>query len=336
MKQYKFYRYFIASLLLLIIHLPAQAGFKFGTSERIHFVANITLTGPQGERLYLGRKITENHFLMPYSIEDQGFVLGISGESKRYFPMPDAGQMVQLQKDGYLPNPLPVFEFSIVDQIFGHLLWLFLAGMALYAGYLFLVKKKAEIPTSARISAREPTFDEANAAALPPSPPSPPPSLPPDVKLPLTLHPSRRKAISLLAMAVMFVLAGVLALEEKPFLGWAAIIFFGLCTLAFGFSFRHSKNYLELHSDHFCNVNTFKKQLVNWRDIEGIGVMNVAGNKLVAWTYRADSPKKSTLNSSLTGFDATLLDNYGMEPEKLASLMLTIATIDAARQASEG
>jgi len=320
--HHKFFCYLFAPLLLLIMHLPAQAGFKFGTSERIDFVANITLKGPQGERLYLGRKISEKSFLLPYSIVDQGFVLGISGETKRYFPMPEGEQLARLQEEGFLPKQLPVFTLSMADKIFGNYLWFALVAIALYLGYLRLVRKKIKIPA---------LFPFRMSYAAPN-----PRALTSTAKLPMTLYPSRRRAIFFIAVSMVFVLGGIMLIPKNLSIGLQAIGFFGLSAAFFAFSLRRSHNYLALHRDHFRSATIFKNLFVKWRDIEEFRVVNVTGKKCVAWTYRANSPaKKLSSSSSRMGFDASLGDNYGMDVEELAELMADIAAMDAARRAGE-
>lgn len=120
-----------ACLLSLLLAAPAHAGkLVFGTSEAVRFVANTTLRGPGGERLFLGRKITTQAFLLPYWAKDDGFVLGISGESSRYFPLPTGADLEKLQDAGFLPRPMPRWEMSGLDWMFGHLLWVTLLGLA--------------------------------------------------------------------------------------------------------------------------------------------------------------------------------------------------------------
>jgi hypothetical protein len=144
---------FISKLLMLVLLLfglsaPVFAKFVFGNGETVRFVANTTITAPDGARLYLGRKITTHSFLLPYSATDDGYVLGVSGDSKRYFPLPAGAQLEKLQLQGALPKPLPAWEFSEVDWLFHHSLWLGLAGLALWAAYSVMkarrVKKLAE------------------------------------------------------------------------------------------------------------------------------------------------------------------------------------------------
>ena len=88
----------------------AHAKLWFGAGEHIRFVANTTIPGAGGQRLYLARKLTMHSFVLPYSVKDDGYVLGVSGDSKAYHPLPEPAKLQTLQAAGYLPNPLPAWE----------------------------------------------------------------------------------------------------------------------------------------------------------------------------------------------------------------------------------
>ncbi|MCE1227257.1 MAG: hypothetical protein LWW87_12360 [Geobacteraceae bacterium] len=130
-----------ASLFFFFLSLPshAHAGkVMFGDQDSIHFVANTTIAAPGGGHLYLGHLVTMHAFLLPYYVESKGLVFGISGESKKYIPLPTGGQLTELQNAGLLPNELPKTELSLFDYLFGFSLELFVLGMI---GYGFFKKK---------------------------------------------------------------------------------------------------------------------------------------------------------------------------------------------------
>lgn len=111
---------------------PAEAKLQFGTEERITYVAPVQLTGPSGESLYLGRKITTKAFLLPYSMNDDGYVLGVSGDTKRYAPYPSGPELERLNGAGLLPTQLPEWQPSTLDLLFGHMLWPVLAALVIW------------------------------------------------------------------------------------------------------------------------------------------------------------------------------------------------------------
>lgn len=112
---------------LLGLSSQANAGkVMFGQQDSVHFVANTTISGPGGARLFLGHLVTMHAFLLPYYVESKGLVLGVSGESQKYIPLPAEQQLSELKKAGLLPNDLPTPELSIFDYVFGFSLELFL------------------------------------------------------------------------------------------------------------------------------------------------------------------------------------------------------------------
>jgi hypothetical protein len=114
--------------MLLLVTFAAMLGLSsqanagkvmFGQQDSIHFVANTTITGPGGTHLFLGHLVTMQAFLLPYYVESKGLVFGISGESKKYIPLPAEQQLIELKNAGLLPKDLPTPELSIFDYVFG-------------------------------------------------------------------------------------------------------------------------------------------------------------------------------------------------------------------------
>jgi hypothetical protein len=129
-----------ASVLIILLGFcaPVQAGrLMFGDQDSIDFVASTTLSAPGGSRLYLGHLVTMHAFLLPYNVESKGLVLGISGEPKKYIPLPQGDQLVALQQTGRLPNPLPQVELDVFDYLLGFSLEL---TIVVSVGYALLKK----------------------------------------------------------------------------------------------------------------------------------------------------------------------------------------------------
>jgi hypothetical protein len=114
---------FLSAACACIVTLCAAsadaARVAYGTEEHIKQVADIQLVGPKDERLYLGRKVAMDVFVLPYAVRDGGLVFGVIGESSRYFNLPDATRLEKMQGAGLLPNPLPKSELDYGDLIFG-------------------------------------------------------------------------------------------------------------------------------------------------------------------------------------------------------------------------
>ena len=99
----------------------------FGTKEYLQKIQDLDLRGPNGEALYLGYKYSHHSFIAPYRTTDDGYILGVVGE-QRYYPL-NAALIERLQAQKRLPVPLPPYELSALDYLFGYLLWIILAGI---------------------------------------------------------------------------------------------------------------------------------------------------------------------------------------------------------------
>jgi len=122
----------IAVLLACLAPVPpAQARkLSFGTKDFLNKIQDVEFKGPTGEKLYLGYKFSHHSFIAPYSLSDGGYILGIVGQDS-YYAL-DAKLIEQLQAEGKLPKPLPPYEISIWDYIFGHLLWIIAGGIMVW------------------------------------------------------------------------------------------------------------------------------------------------------------------------------------------------------------
>jgi hypothetical protein len=133
-------KFLMLALVLAFLPLsgaPAMAakGLGFGNDERIHSLSDVKLRGPSGEALFLAHKVTTQFFLLGVNVKDEGYVLGVKGESRKYFRMPADAQVQRLQQQGLLPSPLPGYRLGTFDYLFGYSLWFALAGMGAWYGF---------------------------------------------------------------------------------------------------------------------------------------------------------------------------------------------------------
>lgn len=132
----------------LLFPAPAYAGkVMFGTQDTIEKIQDTKITGPKGEKLYLAHKFAIHSFVAPYMLSDDGYVLGVEGDTSRYFAL-EASMLADFQQRGLLPKPLPPYEIATFHYIFGYLLWEILAGLGLWGLYenWKQTKEKAAIP----------------------------------------------------------------------------------------------------------------------------------------------------------------------------------------------
>ena len=128
-----------ALMILAVLILMAASGkdahakLFFGTQDKINHLQDISVKGPNGEALFLGFVTSTHSFLLPYSMSDGGYVLGIKGASDKFFKLPQE-RIEQMQRAGLLPKTLPVYRRSSGDYVIGYILWpvlLLIAGVGL-------------------------------------------------------------------------------------------------------------------------------------------------------------------------------------------------------------
>lgn len=119
----------LSALGMIAISAPASAagkgGLKFGAEEVLRELQSVRIQSRDGEPMYLGYKVSFHWFGLPYSVTNDGYVLGVKG--KNAFVSLDADRISKWQAEGFLPSPMPPHELGLVDYILGHLLWLTLA-----------------------------------------------------------------------------------------------------------------------------------------------------------------------------------------------------------------
>jgi len=110
---------------------PAEA-YRFGKQEDIHHIEDVKLKGANDEALFLAYMARTYNFVAGLYIEDAGYVLGVKGDSKKFYRMPEGAELARFQRDGFLPNPLPTYSLSTFDYIMGYSLWWIAVFVALY------------------------------------------------------------------------------------------------------------------------------------------------------------------------------------------------------------
>ena len=149
--------------------------------------------------------------------------------------------------------------------------------------------------------------------------------------LPLVLYPSRGKLAAFLGVSVLFVAIGVLMVRNgEPVAGCLCGGFFALLVPVFLISMSRRAAYLRLHSEGFTFSSLYRAHTVAWSDVLEFGVMRTTGKSMVGWNFVAGYARSGGLrkvNQAISGFDAALPDNYGMDVEQLAALMAALAGV---------
>lgn len=142
------FKILLLAVLTMLLAAPAHAKFEFGATESIRKIQDVDIKGTEGEALYLGYKITRQAILLPYTMSDDGYVLGVRENTQRYYPL-SAEQIAAFQNEGSLPNPLPKYQIDKLDWAIGHALWLTLPFVLAAVLWPSRKKKAAEPPQSA-------------------------------------------------------------------------------------------------------------------------------------------------------------------------------------------
>jgi hypothetical protein len=161
-------RALLLAVVVTCFLLPARnAAAAFGADETIRFLQDVTLKGANQEALFLGYMTKIQFIVAGVYITDEGYVLGVKGDSKRFYPMPTGEELARFQKAGFLPDPLPPYSLSIWDYIFGYSLWWVIAIAIAWIPISSRLKKRK---AAAAAAATGPV--EASPSAAPPPPPA--------------------------------------------------------------------------------------------------------------------------------------------------------------------
>jgi len=150
------------------------------------------------------------------------------------------------------------------------------------------------------------------------------------------LRASRGKLIGVTIGSLLFVAYGFYTGIEKPS-SYPGAIFFGLCFLIGFVQLLPQAAYLEITDDGFTFCNLFRKKTVPWEEIQEFSHLRVGLNQMTAWNFVQGAYPESKLRSvskSISGYDATFPDTYGMKAEALAEFMNAYLARSRARAAS--
>ncbi|MCB1509838.1 MAG: hypothetical protein KDJ36_02955 [Hyphomicrobiaceae bacterium] len=136
----------ILTLALAICALVAQpdgasAGYRFGTDETLHAYAKTGLKSGN-TALSLCYKVSTYNFIAPVYTSDEKVICDPA--SKKYWPMPTGNKLLQYQKVGLLPSPIPNYSRPWYDYVFGYLLWIILAGIGAFGAISAMFSKKKD------------------------------------------------------------------------------------------------------------------------------------------------------------------------------------------------
>ena len=94
----------LAAMMYLWASTDVQARVMFGKDETIHFLQDVKLTGPNKEPLYLGYMTAIQFFVAGLYVQDEGYVLAVKGDSKKFFHMPGGDELKSFRSAANCPT----------------------------------------------------------------------------------------------------------------------------------------------------------------------------------------------------------------------------------------
>jgi Bacterial PH domain len=155
------------------------------------------------------------------------------------------------------------------------------------------------------------------------------------------LRPRKKKWALLLLICLGFVAGGLLMLRDPhvdQFKGYFCVIFFGASAVVVLVQFVPGSNFLRLDSEGLTVRTIWRTQSLRWSDIERFGVAEFSTthgflrqrHQLVGYDYSASYPHVDqwrtlkNMNRGISGFEASLPDNYGWDNAELAEHLNTL------------
>ena len=127
-------------------------------------------------------------------------------------------------------------------------------------------------------------------------------------------------------LSAAFVACGIFVVSAGQWVGWLAIVFFGLCVVVFALQLLPNSSYLRVGPDGFTVCTLFRAHSCRWGDVGVFKVGWVGTKEMVVFSFAKQyrGPRRlSRLNVHLVGADAAVAAagswNVGMH--QLADLL---------------
>ena len=150
---------------------------------------------------------------------------------------------------------------------------------------------------------------------------------------PVTLYPSRRKWLLLMAGCLLFAGVGIGGAYNGDAKDWLGVAFFGVGAIVPGLMLLHGAASLTLDADGFEMTNLFRHTRFHWRDASGFEaqfppVLRASAIPPPSWNKFVAFDNTKMRNSTWTRVSALIMkhnallgDTYGFSADDLAKLM---------------
>jgi hypothetical protein len=142
---------------------------------------------------------------------------------------------------------------------------------------------------------------------------------------PVTLYPSRRKWLLVLAGGLAFTVGGIMMVRSGDVTGWFVIAFFGLGSIIALAAMLPGAGSLTFDRDGFAAKTLFRGHRARWADATGFIAVGIPPSMQRMVCYDDASVTSSALasaNVAITGRNAALNDTFGLSADDLAQLMI--------------
>ena len=137
----------------------------------------------------------------------------------------------------------------------------------------------------------------------------------------LTYHASRGKAALILLASIAFVAIGYFIRVEKPFYGWACMIFFGLgIPVGLIMLFSPNSTYLRLDAEGFEMGSFVKKTRIKWTDVAGFELASIRGAKMIEIVYAPHYEGQQmgrAVADNISGMEGAIPNSYNAPLDEL-------------------
>ena len=140
----------------------------------------------------------------------------------------------------------------------------------------------------------------------------------------VTLYPSRRKWLVILAGCLVFTAGGFWMVRDQQMEGWYVLIFFGLGSIVAAAVMLPGAASLKLDCEGFDVTSLFRRRRTQWKDVSDFSIAAIPPSNLILVIYddvSVENNKIAQFSIKLTGRNAALGDTYGLAAEDLALAM---------------
>jgi hypothetical protein len=149
----------------------------------------------------------------------------------------------------------------------------------------------------------------------------------PEPGTPATLRPARGRTVRLLAVALFFLILGLLPSSAGAALRILDVLCFGTCAVVFAIQLARGSTYLRINDNGFVVRTMFRTTaMVPWSAVTGFaaGYIPPAPQRFVVYDVDPADPRLRVARQVARTFarhEAALPDTYGLSADELADLL---------------